>query len=140
MADFSIIVKDYINDLDSALDAKLRLGLKAVGQEIEGKAKRNCPVDTGLLRNSITWALCGEAVASPEYHADDLSKSGTYSGTPPKDRDDELSVYVGSNVDYAVYVEYGDRSHKTGQAHFLRDAVQDNVGLYQSILQAALNS
>ncbi len=35
--------------------------LKTVGAEIERNASINAPVDTGFLKNSITYALDGEA-------------------------------------------------------------------------------
>jgi phage gpG-like protein len=50
---------------------------------VESAAKQACPVDTGRLRMSITWALGS----------------------------DEAGVYadVGTNVEYALHVEYGTR-------------------------------
>lgn len=51
--------------------------LKAIGMTAEGYAKENCPVDTGRLRNSISNAV----------------------------RDND--VYIGTNVEYAPYIEYG---------------------------------
>lgn len=72
-------VSDYREALQ---EAKLR-ALTAIGATAEGHAKRACPVDTGRLRASITYAV----------------------------NDD--TVYVGTNVDYAEYIEYG-----TGAANY----------------------
>lgn len=55
--------------------------LETVLQRIEAAAKRNCPVDTGRLRSSITHEM--------------LSGGGSLIGR------------VGSNVEYAAYVELG---------------------------------
>lgn len=61
------------------------------------------------LRNSITWALAGRKPAVQSYKADKpkngVIQTGEYSGAAPND--DELSVYVGTNVEYAPYVELG---------------------------------
>ena len=58
-------------------DNALRKGLAQGGKLVQGTAKGLCPVDTGQLRNSIE-------VTSIENGAD-----------------------VGTNVEYAAYVEYG---------------------------------
>lgn len=51
--------------------------------KVESAAKRTCPVDTGRLRSSITHSL---------------------------ERDGKgLVGFVGSDVDYAIYVELGTR-------------------------------
>ena len=54
--------------------------LEIIGGKAEGYAKRDCPVDTGRLRNSITHA-----------------------------RLDENTEVIGSNVEYAPPVELGTR-------------------------------
>lgn len=51
--------------------------LEAIGFAAEGHAKDNTPVDTGLLRNKMTHVVQGD------------------------------SVYIGTNVEYAPYVELG---------------------------------
>lgn len=110
----------FINNSDkvlSELAQKVDKALTAVGIHIEGEAKEeleNSPrrIDTGLLRNSITHALSGESPAIQSYHGEKPSKYskvqavpiGYYSGTAPKDPDNARAVYIGSNVEYAVYV------------------------------------
>lgn len=132
-------VEDHSAEFLEAMKKQVALGLKAIGQEAEGYAKDNCPVDTGLLRNSITYATSGEAPAISSYSSDDGSKSGSYSGTAPKG--DGLSVYIGTNVEYAEEQEIGDRiKHKTGGAHFLRNAAADHGDHYKEIMRAALDT
>lgn len=82
--------------------------LEAIGRAAEGYAKANCPVDTGRLRNSIAYAVEGS------------------------------TVYIGTNVEYAPPVEYLDRRHKTGRAHFLRDAASTHGEEYKRIAEAAM--
>lgn len=94
-----------------AMREQVALGLESIGQEAEGYAKDECPVDTGRLRNSI----------SHEVQEDD--------------------VYIGTNVEYAPYVEYRDKArHTTGKAHFLRDAATTHTNHYKAIMEAALKA
>lgn len=132
-------VEDHTGEVLEAMRKQVTLGLKAIGQEAEGYAKDSCPVDTGLLRNSLTFAVSGESPAISSYSSDDGSKSGTYSGTAPAG--DGLSVYIGTNVEYAEEQEVGDAiHHKTGGAHFLRNAATDHSNHYKEIMRAALDT
>lgn len=58
-------------------DATMQKALLKSGMIVESEAKDKCPVDTGILRSSITTTLMGN------------------------------SVSVGTIMDYAPYVEYG---------------------------------
>lgn len=97
--------KEYLNhvarDLETALDAVGSFISDEAADELENSPRR---VDTGLLRNSITWALDGEAPAIQSYSSDDGSKSGSYSGTADKESGNNRSVIIGTNVEYAIYV------------------------------------
>ena len=95
-----------------AMREQVALGLEAIGQEAEGYAKDDCPVDTGRLRNSISHKV----------------------------EEQEEAVYIGTNVAYAPYVEYGEYEHKTGKNHFLRDAATNHSEHYKKIMEAALKS
>ncbi len=66
---------------------------------IEGNAKRNCPVDTGNLRNSITTVM------------DSDRSSPTALG------------FVGTNVEYAAFVEFGTRNQSAQP--YLGPALED---------------
>ena len=103
----------------------IQLALQAIGEEAETFAKANCPVDTGLLRNSIN------------YKTADAKGSGDSKpyGNPPK-----KVLVVGTNVEYAPYQEFNDAySHTTGRAHFLRDSIAGHTDFYKKILEAALS-
>lgn len=98
----------FINVTEKALKTAARM----IGGSLEGHAKELCPVDTGLLRNSITFALGGEApnisqYASTKKDAEGNMNSGVYDGTAEKDDDHQITVYVGTNVEYAPFVELG---------------------------------
>lgn len=86
-----------------AIDRALVAALEEVGLVAEGYAKRACPVDTGRLRNSITHIV----------------DEGT------------RHVIIGTNVEYAPYVELGTR-HQEKQP-FLKPAAEDHASTYRSI-------
>ena len=129
---------DMTAEILKAKEEQVLLGLHAIGQEAEGYAKGNCPVDTGMLRNSITYAVTGEGPATQRYSSDDGSRRGSYSGSVPKD--DVPVVYIGTNVEYAEDVEFNDMRHRTGKAHFLRDAATTHSDRYKDIMEAALKA
>ena len=129
---------EYMRDVEKALD----VALEAVGIHIEGEAKEeleNSPrrVDTGLLRNSITYALDGEAPAASSYSASNTSMrkksysisagknltNGSYSGTAPKESKGR-SVIIGTNVEYGIYVHEG--TSRMSPNRFLKNAVEKN--------------
>lgn len=122
--------------------ALLGCGLQAVRNaniEIEKSPER---VDTGLLKNSITYAMGGEAPMISSYRADNPSKysnsgkipSGSYSGTAPNE---ENTVFVGTNVEYGIYVHEGTRRMTANR--FLRNAIQGHESDYENIVKTAFN-
>jgi hypothetical protein len=128
MAKIDVVVKSHVPETEAALEEQIELGLMAIGQTAEGYAKGDCPVDTGRLRNSITWAT--------------QSQSGGGSGADsiPQGTPEKHAVYIGTNVSYGVYVEYCDYKHTTGKRHFLRDAAAYHGDRYKEIMKAALEA
>jgi len=108
-------------------------GLEAVGLEAEGDAKFLCAVETGLLKNSITHGVSGELI-SHNYTDDDGEQSGSVSLT--MGTTDDKEVYIGTNVEYAPYVEYG--TSRTKAQPFLRRAFEENKETYAKIIAKAL--
>lgn len=106
------------------------------GMTGESSAKRLCPVDTGLLRNSITYALAGEAAAQSTYKADNGEKFGSYKGQAPNDTGGLRHVYIGSNVEYAPYQELG--TAKMRAQPFLGPAIEQNKSYFRDILENEL--
>lgn len=109
---FEVTMTDKSAEVLKAMKEQVALGLESIGQEAEGYAKDDVPVDTGRLRNSIAHTV----------------------------NDSEQAVYIGTNVEYAPYVEYGEYQHTTGKNHFLRDAAANHGDHYRSILEAALKA
>lgn len=124
------------------MDRKVARALEIIGAKAEGYAKNLCAVDTGLLRNSITHTRSDGTAAISDYKADKEKNGergeGSYSGRVPFGN--EKAVYIGTNVEYAPYVEYGTSQSKKGPQPFIRPAVQDHIDEYKHILNMELGS
>lgn len=106
------IATDNTDLVKAAAKDAVMIALEAVGLQGENYAKRLCPVDTGRLRNSITH---GQSTELSAYVA-----------------------YIGTNVEYAPYVEYGTR--KTKAQPFLKPAVNNHAAEYKAIFEAYLKN
>lgn len=126
----SIEIKDYSKAVLNAMKEQVELGLEAIGAEAVTYAQKDCPVDTGALRNSLAWATKDKTAGNPQ--------SGEGSPSNPKGTPAENSVYIGSNLKYAAAQEYGDYNHKVGKKHFIRDAMTNHSDHYKEIMEAAL--
>ena len=78
----SYTYKDNTGEVLAALEKAKKRGLEAIGLTAEGHAKKETPVDTGRLRNSIAHAVEDDA------------------------------AFIGTNVEYAVFVEAGARGRQ----------------------------
>ncbi len=76
--------EDHSAEIRAAFEQAKARALEKIGLAAEGYAKRLCPVDTGGLRNSISYAVSGDA------------------------------AYIGSNKNYAAYVEMGTGKYYPG--------------------------
>lgn len=135
-----------VDNLDlvlKATDEQIEMALIAIGAKMESHAKADyVPVDTGRLKNSITFALAGGPAQISSYGPDsgggDDEQSKPYSGTAPADPGGKVrSVYVGSNVEYAEIVEEGTSGRKG--KHYLRDAVNNHIEEYKNLAERALS-
>ena len=125
---------DILDNSDLVKDAKneaVARAMEACGLLAEGHAKMECPVDTGNLRNSISH-----------------------------DSDEDTAI-VGTNVEYAPYVEYGTGRFAEGGGRstpwtyqddegnwhttsgqkpqpFLRPAIADHTDEYKSLIESYL--
>lgn len=138
-------VTDNTDEVMEAVEKALRRGLERCGQKAEGYAKMMSPVDTGLLRNSITHVVDGEGL-NKSYRADSTNKkgvveSGEYNFTAPNR--DEPTVTIGTNVEYAPYVEKGHIQAGSGNyvapKRFLEQAATGHIAEYKSILESELS-
>lgn len=81
-----ITLEDHSDEVLAALESACAIALETCGLVAEGYAKKQCPVDTGNLRNSIT-------------HTVDIN---------------EKTAYIGTNNEYATYVEMGTGKYYPG--------------------------
>ena len=130
-ADLSFGIADNTEELLKATAEQIEKALTAVGHEAVARVNPLVPVDTGRLRASITSEVDGQ------------------------------TVNVGTNVEYAPYVEMGtgvyaeeggrptpwwyqdDKgewhfTHGQKPAHFIRDGLANNLDEYKRILQEVL--
>ncbi len=135
-------IEDHTDEYLKQVDAALEKALTAIGIHIEGEAKEelsNTPkrIDTGLLRNSITYALDGEAPHAKSYSADSGNKSGSYSGTADKESGKNRSVVIGTNVEYAIYVHEGTVNMSPNR--FMKNALEHNQDQIEEYIKNALS-
>lgn len=77
-------VDDHTDEFVEQLNIAIGRALEKVGLVVEGYAKRQCPVDTGHLRDNITHEV------------------------------ENKTVVIGTNVEYAPYVELGTGIYISG--------------------------
>lgn len=146
MADYKVtITSDRTDDVKREVERRCDKFLKEVGIHISGEAAFALGadprrIDTGLLQNSITYALSGQKAAITSYRANNPDKtgiirSGTYKGTAPDDPDNKKAVYIGSNVDYAAHVHEGT-SHMDPN-RYLKNAFEWNDDQIKEKLEEA---
>lgn len=133
----NVTLIDNTKEVRNALDDAVSTALNLIGMQAEKNAKALCPVDTGRLRNSITYTFSGAGAMTQVFSDNNKNSFGSEIGSMEGDK--TKTVYIGTNVEYAPYVELdGTKNHPNGQAHFLRDAVQNNVSEYRRILESCL--
>ena len=104
----SYTYKDNTDEVLSALEKAKKRGLEAIGLVAEGHAKKITPVDTGRLRNSISHTA------------------------------DDDAAYIGTNVEYAPYVELGSPTIKAH--HMLQKAATEHTDEYKRLMEESMKN
>ena len=138
MANINVKVGSNVKEVKKALNEVAEKVLTMWGMQAESAVKELCPVDTGLLRNSITWAIAGKGADTTTYEAG--GKSGSYSGQAQEDKGGPRHVYVGTNVEYAIEQELGSYKHEHGQSPYLRPGIEGNKEYFRTILETELKN
>ena len=129
-----VVFNDYSAEVLNEFHYAVLRALERCGEQAEGYAKDLAPVDTGNLRNSISHTV----------------------------DEDEPAVYIGSNVEYAAYVELGTGKYTEGgrptpwvyqddngnwhwtagnpAQPFLAPAVKDHAQTYRNIIEDELKN
>lgn len=102
------VVVDDTGIASEGIKDAIATALEKIGLLAEGYAIKRCPVDTGRLRGSITHEV--------DFDGD--------------------AVYIGTNVEYAPYVELGTSRQKAQP--FLRPAASEHGVQYRKVLKKAL--
>lgn len=123
MAKIEVTLTSNKDEILEALGEQLGQAMIAIGMTAESNAKQEITkavydtpesksgyVRTGRLRNSISYGV----------------------------DTDEPAVYIGSNVEYAPYVELG--TSKMRARPFLKPAVENYAGEYKDLLEQAMKS
>lgn len=119
---------------------KVQLALKLIGEAAVGYATEDSPVDTGRLRNSLTYATATKIGVAGNSGANQPQDS-TPRSLPP-----DNVVCIGTNVEYAKYVEFNEYAnhdppeHGGGKAHFLRDAVFNHTDEFKNVAETTLKT
>lgn len=125
---------DNTNALRKHADEVIEKALTEVGVTAVGYVSMLVPVETGRLKNSITFATKGYSGYTHNYKDDN---GNAYSQRIGKVKD--ASVNIGTNVEYAAAVEFREKAqHITGQAHYLRDGITNHLDEYKQILKENL--
>ena len=118
--------KDNTRKVQKDIQDSVGVGLTEIAIQLEGEVALRCPVDTGHLRGSISYIA---PYGSGRYGRESCYRGkrgtrirkgrkipgkccedehpGTLQGTT-----DKRTAYVGTNVEYAAYVEYGTKHMK----------------------------
>jgi hypothetical protein len=132
---------DNTDEWKAKFEEALDSALEMVGSTVSDAAAKMCPVDTGLLRNSVTYALAGKSAAKTTYRADrgkgnKAPETGSYSGTADDAEPHQPCVYVGTNVEYAERIENGSSSQ--APAGFLKPAATASKSTINQIIKRQL--
>ena len=127
-----------VNDILSALEKGKHNALTAIGATAETHTKDNITadelVDTGRLRNSITYAT-GDYLGIGTY-TDNNKKSYSDAKARNTPKDDEVAI--GTNVEYAPYLELGTK--KIAAHHYLKRAVTEHQDEYKKLAVEAIKT
>jgi len=105
----SVEMTDNSAEIKQAAREQINAWLEAIGEDAAGTAANFAPVDTGRLKNSISSAV----------------------------DEGEQAVYIGTNVEYAIYQEFGTSKGVVGK-HFLQFGCTAHQPEYKALLKQYL--
>lgn len=105
----SVRIESNIEEVEEELQQKVFDWLDAIGLDAASTAASKAPVDTGRLKDSIDRAVV----------------------------ESENAVYIGTNVEYAPYQEFGTSRGVPGR-HFIQFGATAHQAEYKSLLEQAL--
>lgn len=136
-------ITNNIPEMMKNFDIQKEKALILCGMQAEGYAKielESSPrrVDTGRLRNSITYATQKEK-SSPSFDGgDDGDLVDPDSGVDTSQCPDDSTVIIGTNVEYAYEIHEGDATRKLAPNRFLRNAIEKHQDEYKQIIDETM--
>lgn len=130
----NVKLTDNTKLIKNATDQQIEAALEAIGLKVEGYAKLLCPVKTGRLKNSITFATVN-------YHSPGNSdiKAGETPAEPQeyamKAKPQKNTLYLGTNVKYAEAIECGTSNPKRRPKPYLKPAATQHTDEYKAIAE-----
>lgn len=129
-----------LGKFEREFDKRMKAAVEVLGGMIESAAKDLAPVDTGLLRNSITHGAAGGKLSITEYSDNAGQQHGSYAGTVPEaEGGQKYVVVVGTNVRYAPYQELGAPNAHVPASPFLRPAFENNADALKKVVEDILS-
>ena len=107
----AVRIESHIDEATEEMKESVERWMIAVGLDASSTAAKYAPVYTGRLKNSITYAVDTE----------------------------EQAVYIGTNVEYAPYQEFGTSRGITGK-HFIQFGATAHMSEYKQKLELYLKS
>ena len=127
-----------VNDILSALEKGKHNALTAIGATAETHTKENITadklVDTGRLRNSITYAT-GDYSGIGTYTDNNKKK---YSDAKARNTPKDDEVGIGTNVEYAAYTDFG--TQHIAAHHYLKRALSEHKDEYKKLTVQAIKT
>lgn len=125
-----------------AFERCLKRALTAIGMQAESYAKLKInqadAIDTGRLINSVTYGTTDRA-GSHDYSDHEGNHYQDTIGLAEED-----AVYIGTNVEYAPYIEMGHKYYYSGTTyapvHFLKDAAGNHTAEYKDIIKQSMEN
>lgn len=105
----SVRIESNVEAVEEELQQKVFDWLDAIGLDAASTAASKAPVDTGRLKDSIDRAVV----------------------------ESENAVYIGTNVEYAPYQEFGTSRGVAGK-HFIQFGATAHASEYKSLLEEKL--
>ena len=113
MAVFTMKITDNSSKVGAELEEAVKKALTLCGTEAQSYAKKYLTekgaVDTGNLRDSVAYKV------------------------------EDQTMAVGTNVEYAPYIEYGTYKYKMAARPYLEPAIADNADKYRKIIKSTLS-
>lgn len=143
MKNVKVTFESHLKEYKSAFDKAVAQAMSAIGRKGTTYARKGTPVDTGRLRNSITWATFKRQ--SQTYTYKDNKKAKGKKDHEQRTYIDEIGsgvekgeVVIGTNVEYAKPIEEGSSTRHA--AHMLRNAVANHADEWKNILETSMKA